>query len=115
MAIYFDIYIYLHTQMILNDMINYDMDFHRWVMLRSTTGPYGRPMIEVAYGEMMYFTPPRLYGREKLGKSGWGVDMMHRPCLTYPGQHQCGHSILFSGFKIYKKTYIFILFCKIYM
>ena len=46
------------------------------VILRSTTGPYGRPMVEVAYGEMLYFTPPRLYGSWKLGKSGWGVDMM---------------------------------------
>ena len=41
----------------------YDMDFHMTVMLHSTTGPYGRPMIEVAYGEMIYLTPPRLYGR----------------------------------------------------
>ena len=24
------------------------------VMLRSTTGPYGRPMIDVAYGEMIF-------------------------------------------------------------
>ena len=24
------------------------------VMLRSTTGPYGRPMVEVAYGEMIF-------------------------------------------------------------
>ena len=24
------------------------------VMLRSTIGPYGRPMIEVAYGEMIF-------------------------------------------------------------
>ena len=24
------------------------------VMLRNTTGPYGRPVIEVAYGEMMF-------------------------------------------------------------
>ena len=29
------------------------MDFKLIVMLRSTTGPYGRPMIEVAYGEMI--------------------------------------------------------------
>ena len=42
---------------------DFDMDFHMTVMLRSTTGPYGRPMIEVAYGEMIYLTPPRLYGR----------------------------------------------------
>ena len=32
---------------------NYDMNFHMTVMLRSTTGPYGRPEIEVAYGEMI--------------------------------------------------------------
>ena len=30
-----------------------DKDFHLMVMLRNTTGPYGRPMIEVAYGEMI--------------------------------------------------------------
>ena len=27
--------------------------FHFMVILRSTTGPYGRPVIEVAYGEML--------------------------------------------------------------
>ena len=32
---------------------DYDMDFHVTVMLRSTTGPYGRPVMEVAYGEMI--------------------------------------------------------------
>ena len=31
---------------------------------------------------------------------------MHRSCLTYPDQHQCGHSILFSDFKKYKNLYI---------
>ena len=34
-------------------MIMTDTDFHVTVMLRSTTGPYGRPVIEVAYGEMI--------------------------------------------------------------
>ena len=29
------------------------MDFYLMVMLRSTTGPYERPVIEVAYGEMI--------------------------------------------------------------
>ena len=28
--------------------------FYVIVMLRSTTGPYGRPMLEVAYGEMLF-------------------------------------------------------------
>ena len=33
---------------------DYVMDFYLMVMLRSTTGPYGRPVIEVAYGEMIF-------------------------------------------------------------
>ena len=32
---------------------DYVMDFLLMVMLRSTTGPYGRSVIEVAYGEMI--------------------------------------------------------------
>ena len=32
---------------------DYVMDFHLIVMLCSTTGPYGRPVIEVAYGKMI--------------------------------------------------------------
>ena len=30
------------------------MDFKLMVMLRSTTGSYGRPVIEVVYGEMIF-------------------------------------------------------------
>ena len=30
------------------------MSFHLIVMLRSTTGPYGQPMIEVAYEEILF-------------------------------------------------------------
>ena len=32
---------------------DYDVDFHLMVMLHSTTGSYGRLVIEVAYGEMI--------------------------------------------------------------
>ena len=32
---------------------DYVMDSYLMVMLRSTTGPYGRPVIEVAYREMI--------------------------------------------------------------
>ena len=49
MTMYFNIYIYIHTCI----MIMIDMDFHVTIMLRSTTGPYGRPVIKVAYGEMI--------------------------------------------------------------
>ena len=47
MAMYFNIYI--HTCM----MIMTDTNFHVTVMLCSTTGPYGRLVIDVAYGEMI--------------------------------------------------------------
>ena len=33
---------------------DYVMNFYFTVMLRSTTGPYRRPVIEVAYGEMIF-------------------------------------------------------------
>ena len=32
---------------------DYDVDYHLMVMLRNTTGPYGRLVIEVAYEEMI--------------------------------------------------------------
>ena len=31
----------------------YNLDFKLMVMLRNTTGPYGRPVIEFAYGKMI--------------------------------------------------------------
>ena len=43
---YFNIRVYMYKY-------DHVMSFHLMVMLRSTTGPYGRPMIEVAYGEMV--------------------------------------------------------------
>ena len=46
-------------------------------------------------------------GDDKLGKSGWGVGMMHRPCLTYPGQHQCGLNVLFLVFDMYNYVYVY--------
>ena len=44
---YFDIHIFI----LYDDFMRCHEDT---VMLRSTTGPYGRPVIEVAYGEMMF-------------------------------------------------------------
>ena len=56
MAMYFNVYIYVYYTMIF-------MSCHEdMVMLRSTTGPYGQPVLEVVYGEISYFTPPKLYG-----------------------------------------------------
>ena len=45
---YFNIYIYVCI--LYDDVMRCHEDT---VMLRSTTGPYGRPMTEVAYGEMI--------------------------------------------------------------
>ena len=57
------------------------------MMLRSTTGPYGRPMIEVAYGEM-------IARKEWLGCRYDASPMFDIPGST-PIWAQC---ILFSSF-----------------
>ena len=44
---YFDIHVYTYKY-------DYIMSFHLMVMLHSITGSYRRPMIEVAYGEMIF-------------------------------------------------------------
>ena len=44
------------------------MDFNLMVMLRSTTGPYGRPVIEVAYGEMIFSLHRGCMGDDSSGK-----------------------------------------------
>ena len=50
MTMYFNMYIYSYFY----DDHDYDTGFHVTVMLRNTTGPYGRPVIEVAYKEMIF-------------------------------------------------------------
>ena len=48
---YFNMYIYIYSY--FYDDHDYDTGFYMTVMLRSITGPYGRPVIEVAYEEMI--------------------------------------------------------------
>ena len=64
-------YIYLYIDH------DYDMDFLVMVMLRSTTGLYGQPMIEVAYGEMIFSLHRGCMGDDSLGKvvevSAWCI------------------------------------------
>ena len=82
------------------------------VILRSTTGPYGRPILEVAYGEILYSLHRDCMG-VKLGKSGWGVDMMS-PMLDIPGSTPVwAQRILFSEFSNYK--IICIMFSSLYI
>ena len=47
---------------------DYDVDFHLMMMLCSTTGPYGRPMIEVAYGEMIFLLHRGYIGDDSSGR-----------------------------------------------
>ena len=78
------------------------------VILRSTTGPYGRSMLEVAYGEILFSLHRGCLGG-KLGKSGWGVDMMSS-MLDIPGSTPVwAHCILFWIFLYYIK-YIYMIF-----
>ena len=90
--------------------------YYNWfmVILRSTTGPCGRPMLEVAYGDILFSLHRDCLGG-KLGKSGWGVDMMS-PMLDIPGSTPVwAHWILFFGFSYYiNYIYIYILFSNFY-
>ena len=47
MATYID---FIHIYILYNDLMRGHEDL---MMLRSTTGPYVRPMLEVAYGEIL--------------------------------------------------------------
>ena len=48
---------------------NYVMDFFYFmVILRSITGPYGRPMVEVAYGEILFSLHEGCMGDDSSGK-----------------------------------------------
>ena len=48
---------------------DYVMDFNLMVMLRSTTGSYGRPMIDVAYGETIFHSTEAV--REMVAREEW--------------------------------------------
>ena len=43
--------LYIYMYILHNDLMRGHVDL---VMLRSTTGSYGRPVIEVAYGEILF-------------------------------------------------------------
>ena len=97
-----------------NDLMRGYVDL---VMLRSTTGSYGRPVIEVAYGEILFKSIEAVW--ELIAREEWlGCRHDASPMLDIPRSTpvwaQC---ILFSGFqdiKTYVYIYIYIVF-KIYM
>ena len=57
----FDIYIRMFDH-------DYGVDFHLTVMLRSTTGPYRRLEIKVAYGEMILSLHRGFMGDDSSGR-----------------------------------------------
>ena len=47
---------------------DYVMDLYYMVILRSTTGPYGRPIAEVAYGEILFLLHRGCMGVDSSGR-----------------------------------------------
>ena len=78
------------------------------VILRSTTGPYGRPIVEVAYGEMLRSLHRGCMEVDSSGRVV-GVSTWCRPCWDIPGSTlvwaQC--TIFLSFYNI--KTYNYVL------
>ena len=109
MAILYYICIYVYMTTIMSWI-----SFYFMVILRSTTGPYGRPMIEVAYGEIVFSLHRGCMGDDSSGRVV-GVSTCCRPCWTYPSQHQCGLNVYyFLGF-LTIKTYMYYVFKSIYI
>ena len=73
---YLDIYMLLH-----NDLRKGHVDL---VMLRSTTGFYGRPVIEIAYGETLFHSIKAVW--EMKAQEEWlGCRHDASPMLDIPG------------------------------
>ena len=103
------IYIY----MCLHDH-DYVMNFYYMVILRSTTGSYGRPITKVAYGEMLLLLHRSCMGVDS-SKRMVGVSTWCRSCWIYPGQHQCGFNVHgFLDFQIINIKYTHMVFKYIY-
>ena len=62
---YLDIYIYIYM-LLHNDLMRGHVDL---VMLRSTMGSYGRPMIDVAYGEILFHSTEAVW--ELIAREKW--------------------------------------------
>ena len=76
MALYLDIYMLLH-----NDLMRGHVDL---VMLRSTTGSYGRPVIEVTYGEILFHSIEVVW--ELIAREEWlGCRHDASPMFDIPG------------------------------
>ena len=60
------------------------MDFNLMVMLHSTTGSYGQPMIEIAYGETIFHSTEIVW--EMIAREEWlGCRHDASPMFDIPG------------------------------
>ena len=85
---------------------HHDMSFHLIVMLRSTTVPYGRPVIEVAYGEMILSLHQGCIGDDSSGR----VVEVLAWCIAHVWHTRINTSVdsiyIFFGFSRYKNLYV---------
>ena len=75
-------------------------------MLRSTTGSYGRPVIEVAYGENLFHSTEIVW--EMIAREEW-LRCWHdaSPMLDIPGSTLVWDQyLLFFDFQRYKNLYV---------
>ena len=108
-AMYFIMYTYSYFY------VNYDYDtgFYVMMMLRSTTSPYGRPMIDVAYGEMIFLLHRDCMGddssRRVIGVSAWCIAHVRHTRVNT----SVGSKYIIFWFSWYQ-TYMYYVF-KIYI
>ena len=99
-------YALLYMYMCLHDH-DYVVDFYFMMILRSITGPYGRPVIEVAYGEMIFLLHQDCMGDDSSGRvSAW--------CIAHVWHNRVNISVgtmyiifWFSNIKAYVYVYVY--------
>ena len=94
MATYID---FIHMYILYNDLMRGHEDL---VMLRSTTGSYGRPVIDVAYEEILFHSTEAVW--ELIAQEEWlGCGHDASPMFDIPESTLVWvQYILFSGFMI---------------
>ena len=97
---------FIYMYILHNDLMRGHVDL---VMLRSTTGFYGRPVIEVAYEEILFYSTEAVW--ELVAREEWlGFQHDASPMFDIPGSTPVwAQYILFYGFYNIK-IYIHIVF-----
>ena len=97
---------YLIHMYICKYKYDHDMSFHLMVILRSTTSPNGRPIIEVAYEEMIFSVYRGCMGDDSLRR----VVRVLAWCIIHVWHTRVNTSVgsiyIFSVFSRYKNIYV---------